>query len=362
MRQSTDYYKSLGISKDASQDEIKQAYRKLAKKFHPDKNPDNANAAQKFNEIQEAYDTLSDVQSRQQYDNRGFGNVSTNATGGFDFNININDVFDEVMGMGFNPFNPKSQAGVKGENARIRLEVGLDSILTGDEIKLQFTRNETCTDCDGLGFPKTTSPRTCMHCNGTGKMQHLQGSFSLEFPCNTCRGSGRIVKDLCRACKGVGTRPGNAELKFQIDKGIDTGHTYRLPGEGHAIGNSPRGDLFVTIEVIPHENFQRQGQDLLTSVKIPLDTAVLGGETEINLINEVISLKVPAGVQPGSYLKVENKGIPYYLDQARKGDLIVSIKVEIPDNLNKTQVKKFKEFANSIKPKKDSKFWDCRAD
>ena len=333
------YYESLGVPKSASADEIKQAYRKLALKYHPDKNPDNPEAEKRFEEIQQAYEVLSDSGKRRKYDHGG-SNRSV-------FDFSFNDFFDQAVHA--EPFSAGAGATMesyRGSNIDIALEVELPTVISGGEIEIRLNRNEACTPCNNTGVPPGTSPSICPTCNGMGRVRQRQQFFEIQSTCPACSGSGRTITEFCSNCGGSGALPQDRGIKLKIDKGIESGHVYRLGGQGHAGKNGPAGDLLVTIRVKKFFDFERFGNDLLISKEIPLDLAILGGEIEIGGVNKLLSLDIPAGTQYGDQLRIKKEGIPYYRNNSKVGDLIVETKIRIPIVVDETQKEKFRTFWN----------------
>ena len=346
-----DYYEILGVARNASDTEIKSAYRKLAIQYHPDKNPDNKEAEEKFKEAAEAYAVLSDAQKRAAYDRFGHSGVGSGAgpgAGGFNPGFsNIEDIFD-LFGFG-DMFGGAGRGGrssaQRGADLRYDLEISLEEAATGKEQKLDIPRLEKCDECDGRGAEKGTEPETCITCNGSGQTRYQQGFFSVMRTCPNCGGKGQIIKTPCKKCRGAGRVEKEKTLEIKIPAGVETGSRLRISGEGEAGTNGgPTGDLYVVIHVAEHETFERQGANLYASVPISFAQAALGAEIQVKTLDGEESLKIPAGTQTGTVFRVKNQGMPV-LGGRGKGDLFVAVTLVTPKTLTKEQRKLLEQLA-----------------
>jgi molecular chaperone DnaJ len=338
-----DYYEILGINKTASDSEIKSAYRKLAIQYHPDKNPDNPEAEEKFKEAAEAYSVLSDSQKRASYDRFGHQGVGAGSGfgGGFDgagFS-NIEDIFD-MFGFG-DMFGGSSRtrrtSAQRGSDLRYDLEITLEEAANGKAETLHIPRLEKCVECDGKGAEKGTSPETCIACQGSGQTRFQQGFFSVMRTCSNCGGRGQIIKNPCKNCRGAGRIEKEKTLEIKIPAGVETGSRLRVNGEGEAGTNGGQsGDLFVVIHVAEHENFERQGANLYSSAPISFTQAALGAEIKVKTLEGEEELKIPAGTQTGTVFRLKEHGMPI-LGGRGKGDLFVAVTLMTPKHLTKEQ-------------------------
>ncbi|RKU19693.1 molecular chaperone DnaJ [Candidatus Poribacteria bacterium] len=345
MTQKRDYYEVLDVNRDADADEIKKAYRKLAIQFHPDKNPDNKEAEDKFKEATEAYEVLRDAEKRQQYDRFGHAGLEGMGVDFGGIGMNLDDIFSEVFGDIFGGFAGRQRTPKRGRSLQYNLEVTLEDVIHGKQVTIQVPRVETCSECDGSGAKRGTRVITCPQCHGRGQISQSQGFFTMSRTCSQCRGEGEIIQEPCPPCGGQGLVRNTRNIPINIDKGIDTGFKYQFRGEGEAGANgAPPGDLFVVINVAPHERFQRDRNDLITSAKISFVQATLGGNIEVAGIDGREELHIPPGTQYGAQLRIPNKGVPHY-QRSYSGDLVVGIEIETPKNLNDEQRKKLEEFA-----------------
>lgn len=353
-----DYYETLGVEKSASADEIKSAYRKLAKQYHPDMNKGDEGAAQKFKEINEAYQVLSDDQKRQQYDTfgtadgaGGFGGQG--GFGGFEGFGGFGDIFDNIFGGGM---RSRPQNGPqRGNDIRVSMRISFEDAAHGIKQEVTINRLEKCEECDGTGAKKGTERRTCPTCNGTGQervqQQTMFGSFVNVQPCRTCGGEGTIVDSPCEKCKGKGTVQQQRTISVNIPAGIDNGQILTMRGEGHAgKRGGPAGDLQIVISVKPHKLFERLGYDLYLDMDISMIQAALGDEIEVPTLDGKVRYKVEAGTQPGTVFRLKNKGVQH-LNSTRMGDLYVRANVQIPKKLNERQKKVLRDFEEKIKNK-----------
>lgn len=337
-----DYYEILSVSKTASDGEIKSAYRKLAIQYHPDKNPDNPEAEEKFKEAAEAYSVLSDSQKRAAYDRFGHQGVGAGSGfgGGFDGGFtNIEDIFD-MFGFG-DMFGGNSRtrrtSAQRGSDLRYDLEITLEEAAEGKSETLHIPRLETCEECKGKGTEKGTTPENCITCQGSGQVRYQQGFFSVMRTCSNCGGRGQIIKNPCKNCRGTGRIEKEKVLEIKIPAGVETGSRLRINGEGEAGTNGGQsGDLFVVIHVAKHKNFERQGANLYSSVPISFTQAALGAEIKVPTLDAEQDLNIPAGTQTGTVFRLKEEGMPI-LGGRGKGDLFVAVTVVTPKTLTKDQ-------------------------
>lgn len=353
----TEYYDLLGVSPSASQDEIKKAFRKMAMQYHPDRNPGDKEAEQKFKKINEAYEVLKDDQKRAAYDHYGKEGVSGMGGnpfgGGFDFGGGgfadvFNDIFSEFMGGGNANRNAYTQ---RGSDLRYNLNITLEKAFTGSEEEITFPTTEECEACHGHGTKDGNMPQECPTCHGSGKVRRQQGGFFVfETTCPSCGGSGRMVKDACPECHGSGQKKINKKLKIKIKPGVESNMRIRIPGEGLAgVHGGENGDLYVGIMIEPHKLYERNGDDLYTAVPISVSCAVLGGTVEIPGIDgEKVTVEIPAGTQNDALVKVKGEGMHLY-DSERRGDLYVSVKVIVPTKLTAKQKELMEAFRAECK-------------
>lgn len=375
-----DYYEVLGVSKGASEEEVKKSYRKLAMKFHPDRvstlpDAEKKNAEEKFKELQEAYAVLSDPQKKQIYDQFGHAGVGGNsASGGFEgFSggngagfEDIFDVFGDIFGGARRGGGRQSHdSRMRGGDLEYNLQITLEESATGCEKDVQFPRTEKCNVCDGKGAKNPNDVVTCNTCKGAGQVRFSQGFFSVQQPCPDCRGSGKTIKNPCSQCRGRGLVKENRKVKVTVPAGIDHGSTLRLTGEGEAgLNGGPNGDLYVHVSIKQHQVFTRQGKDLHCEVPISFVTASLGGEVDVPTINsKPVKLKIPEGTQTNQVLRVREKGIKSLRGSAM-GDLYCHVFVETPVKLTESQkdfIRKFGEESGgntSIHQPKTKSFFD----
>lgn len=353
-----DYYEVLDISRDASAEEIKKAYRKMAVKYHPDKNPGDATAEEKFKEAAEAYEILSDTAKRQRYDRFGHEGLGGSAAGGFDpFGFDLSDALRTFMegfgGMGgFGDIFGASRAGTgarKGNDLQVRVRLTLKEVAFGVEKKIKIKRYVACDSCEGRGAASPEDIQTCPRCHGTGQVRQVSKSLFGQFvniaPCPTCRGEGRSVTKPCQECKGEGRVQQKSLLNVKIPAGVATGNYLTMRGEGDVgVKDGPAGDVHVVIEEVADKVFERHGDDILYTLKISMPQAVLGEEVEIPTLNGKAKLQIDAGTQSNKILRMRGKGI-HHLRGSGRGDQLVRIAVWTPDKVSKETRKLFHQLA-----------------
>ena len=344
-----DYYEILGVGRDASDEEIKKAYRKIAFQYHPDRNPDDPDAEYRFKEAAEAYEVLRDADKRARYDQ--FGHDGVNGNGGFqnfqdaeDIFSAFSDIFGDLFGFssGGSRRGPRPTAGA---DLRYNLEVSFHDAAKGTEVDLQIPKRVPCSECDGSGSEPGHTPETCQHCGGRGQVQQTQGFFRIATPCPVCRGEGQVITHPCPKCKGRGAVKETRNIKVRIPAGVDNGSRLRLRGEGEpGEHGGPAGDLFVVIYVQEDEMFQRQGQDLLLNAEISFVQAALGDRIEVPTLDEPVQMDIPKGTQSGESFRMKGLGLPHP-GSSKVGDLHVTIQVKTPTKLTKRQEELLEEFA-----------------
>ncbi len=362
-----DFYEVLGVKKDADASAVKSAYRKLAMKYHPDRNPDDDKAEDKFREATEAYDVLKDDQKRAAYDQFGHaafdGQGGGGGAGGFGgggggFSDIFDEMFSEFMGGRRGRGGRGGQQRRKGADLRYDLEINLEQAFDGDTQKISIPVPATCDTCEGSGAAKGSKPVTCNACGGHGKVRAQQGFFSVERTCPSCQGQGETISKPCSSCGGQGRIQKNKSLNVNIPKGVDTGTRIRLSGEGEAgLRGGPAGDLYIFINVRDHSLFIREGNNLFMTMPVPMTKAILGGTVDIpNLDGKMARITLDEGTQSGHRLRLRGKGMPGLQGRGR-GDMYVDIQVETPINLTKRQKELLKEFESAGKnqnPESDS--------
>ena len=349
-----DYYEVLGVDRNADTDALKKAYRRLAMKNHPDRNPDDADAEERFKEGKEAYEVLSDSSKRGAYDQFGHAGVDTSVGGGG--GAGFRDMFDEVFG---DIFGGRGGGGggsrvYRGADLRFELEVSLEEAVFGTTAKIDVPSRIKCDECSGSGAQPGTSPQTCSTCDGAGQVRMQQGFFSLQQTCPTCRGAGKVISEACDKCRGAGRVVKNRSLSVKVPGGVDVGDRVRLGGEGEA-GESggPAGDLYVEISVREHPIFTREGTHLYCEVPIGFVTAALGGEIEVPALQGRVNLKIPAETQTGRLFRLRGKGVKS-VRGGSVGDLLSRVVIETPVNLNRKQKEILQGFDDALQ-KNDKK-------
>jgi molecular chaperone DnaJ len=360
-----DYYQILGVSQTASGEDIKKAYRKLAMKYHPDKNPGDKAAEQKFRDISEAYDILKDDQKRAAFDRYGSAAFDQNAGfhpgnsggGGFGFSGNFSDIIDEM----FSGFGGRGQHSGSdgfrqpGSDVRFNLDISLEEAFKGTTARVKYTTAVACDPCQGTGSEKGSAPITCKTCAGRGTTRFQQGFFTIERTCQACAGAGKTIGTPCRTCSGNGRVRREKNLEVKIPAGVEDGTRIRVSKEGEAgLRGGPAGDLYVFLSIRPHRLFKRQGADIICRVPIPMTTAALGGEIDVPVIDgNSVQLKVPAGTQGGHQFRLRSKGMSV-LRSSSRGDMIVEAAVETPVSLSKKQKELLKQFDEASKKESNS--------
>lgn len=345
-----DYYEVLEITRSASDGEIKSSYRKLAMKWHPDKNPGDQTCEHKFREISEAYEVLKDGDRRAAYDRYGHAAFEQGGGGGgfsTDFGAAFHDIFEDLFGMARRGGGASGRGSgrERGADLRFNLEITLEEAFSGKTASVQLPTSVTCESCSGSGAKSGTQPVACRSCNGTGRIRHAQGFFTLERTCPTCQGRGSVIEDPCKSCSGAGRITRERALEVQIPAGVEDGTRIRLAGEGEAgMRGGPQGDLYIFLSIAPHAIFQREGADLYCRVPISMTTAALGGDFEVPTIGGGrTKVKIPEGTPSGKRFRLQNKGMSVLRSKAH-GDMYVQVAVETPQKLTKRQKELLAEF------------------
>jgi molecular chaperone DnaJ len=344
-----DYYEVLGVAKAADEKEIKKAYRRLAMKYHPDRNPDDVAAEEKFKEATEAYEILSDTQKKAAYDQYGHAGVDPNAGGGAGYGGGFSDIFGDVFGdiFGGGRGGGGSRAS-RGADLRYNLELDLEDAVRGKSVKIRIPTQVTCKPCGGTGAANGSQPEICGTCNGQGQVRMQQGFFSVQQTCPTCRGQGKIIKNPCKACHGSGVQEEQKTLSVKVPAGVDTGDRIRLAGEGEAgAQGGPAGDLYVQVSVKEHRIFTRDGSNLYCDVPITVVDAALGGELEVPTLDGRVKLKIPPETQTGRMFRLRGKGV-MPVRGGGAGDLMCRVAIETPVNLTKKQKELLQEFQETL--------------
>ncbi|MGM0374746.1 MAG: molecular chaperone DnaJ [Chloroflexota bacterium] len=351
-----DYYEVLGISRNASEDDIRNAFRRLARKYHPDVN-DSPDAEERFKEINEAYGVLSDEEKRAAYDRFGHQGVKV-ANGGVDWSANFSD-FEDILGdlFGLGGFGGRARsrwrtAPRRGADLQYRVTLDFDEAVFGVEKEIEITRDEVCSTCGGSGAKPGTSPQTCPQCGGRGEIrqtrQTLLGSMVQVTTCPTCNGEGKTIETPCPTCHGTGTERKTRKKKVTIPAGVDDGTRIRLSGKGQpGENNGPPGDLYILIRVRPHKYFRRRDQEILLDLDVNIAQATLGAKVEVPTVDGDVKLKIPPGTQPGSVIRMRGKGVPRLRNDGR-GDQLVVINVRIPEKLDEEERELFEQLAEKM--------------
>lgn len=347
-----DFYETLGVDRGADEAALKSAYRKLAMKYHPDRNPDDATAEAKFKEANEAYDVLKDPDKRAAYDQfghaafEGGGPGAGQGGGGFGFGGGFSDIFDEMFGDFGSGGRGRGQTGAThGSDLRYNMQISLEDAFVGRETQIRVPTAVSCDGCNGSGAAKGSHPSTCGGCQGRGKVRAQQGFFTIERTCPSCNGAGQVIDDPCGSCNGAGRVRKEKTLKVTIPAGVEDGTRIRLSGEGEAgTMGGQTGDLYIFVAVAPHRMFQRDAADLHLRVPIPMSTAALGGSVEVPTVEgKRAKVTVPKGTQSGHQFRLRSKGMSVLRSQAR-GDMYIDVNVETPVNLSKRQEELLREF------------------
>lgn len=370
-----DYYEILGVPRNASQEEIKKAYRRLAMQYHPDRNPGNKEAEEKFKEAAEAYEILSDPDKRRRYDQFGHAGMQ-----GSDFRqwTDINDIFDAFRdifggsGFGGSIFDDffsgttstrsrRSSSTQRGSDLRVKIKLSLEEILTGVSKKIKIKRYKKCSTCDGIGAESGSGYQTCSVCQGSGEIRQVSRSVFGQFvnisTCGNCNGEGRVISNPCKICGGDGRVQEEATVSVEIPAGVSTGNYLTLRGEGNAgRRGAPAGDLIVVIEELPHTIFQRQGDDIIYELELSIPEAVLGGEIEVPTLNGKAKLKLDPGLSPGKILRMKGKGLPN-INTKKQGDQLIVVNIYVPQKISSNEREILQSLMNSsnFKPKERTK-------
>ncbi len=339
----TDYYEVLGVSRDCSDQELKSAYRKQALKYHPDRNPGDHSAEEKFKEASEAYQVLCDADKRAAYDRFGHAGLGAQGfgAGGFAGGVDLGDIFGDFFGemfsMGGTGRGGARSRQQRGDDLRFDLTIDFEDAIFGKETEVRIRRLEVCSVCNGRGSASSKGPSMCSQCGGHGQVRYQQGFFSVARTCGACGGAGTVISDPCLTCRGEGRTATEIKLNVKVPRGVDEGTRIRYGGEGDAGRNGgPKGDLYVILSIRAHDFFERQGHDLHCVIPVSFPQATLGAEFEIPGIDGPVSIKIPEGTQSGKEIRVRGRGVPH-LNEKGQGDLIVKAVVQIPRKLSRAQ-------------------------
>ncbi len=353
-----DYYEVLGVAKDASADEVKKAYRKLAIKYHPDKNPGDKGAEEKFKEGTEAYEVLSDAKKKQVYDQYGFAGVEgMNGGQGHDYSSVYRDfedifgdfggIFDSFFGGGGGDRRTGRSAKPRGSDLRYNLNIPFKDAVFGTKVQISYNRHVECSPCSGSGAESGGGKKMCPTCGGSGQVRRSSGFFSIASACPTCNGDGFVIENPCKSCRGTGVVQKTQKIKVTIPPGIESGKRINIPGQGNASPNGGlTGDLYVYITVTPHKYFERDGADVYCVIPVSMTQASLGSELMVKTLDDKkAKLKIPAGTQNDKILRLRGEGIPYLHNAGRRGDMYIKIRVNIPTKLSSKAKSLLKELA-----------------
>ncbi len=339
-------YDTLGVKKGASQDEIKKAYRKLARQHHPDANPGDKAAEERFKEVQTAYDVLSDDEKRKAYDRYGSTNGRGPAGGpggpnvdfrDFEWSGDLGDILGGIFGNARGPRGPRRPQPVRGADVETEVRLSFEDALRGSEVKIPVELTVACSQCGGTGAQPGTAPVICPECNGRGVISESQGLFALSQPCPRCRGNGTVIEQPCSKCKGSGRERRRRTYTVKIKPGVKDGTKIRLKGKGEAGANGgPNGDLVVITRVARSETYERRGDDLIVQVPVTFSTAALGGKVDVPTPDGAVSLKIPAGSEDGKLLRIKGRGAPR-LQGSGKGDVLARVRIQVPKRVNKKE-------------------------
>jgi len=341
-----DYYEVLGLDRSASNEEIKRAYRRLARQHHPDVNPNDPDSEERFKEVVEAYEALSDAERRMQYDH--FGHVGGAGMSDFGFG-GFSDLIESFFGGGFGGRTRATVQDLRGADLRVDVELTLEEVALGADKEIRVSRQMQCNECQGRGGSESSKTVICPNCRGEGRVRHASGVFGIQFTsvaaCERCQGEGRLISDPCPSCQGQGRKKKAEKMKIHIPPGADSGHRLQLRGEGDVglRGASP-GDLYVVTHILPHNIFERRGTEIICEVPLPFTIAALGGKLEVPTLGEAEELKIPAGTQTGTAFRLRGKGLPDPNGQVR-GDEHIIVKVSVPTHLSAKQRQLLKQLA-----------------